>query len=101
MKPVMAVTTPQQLKRMTEEVKMKQDQAELDLMRQMETPHGRRYVWGILQSLLYQQKITDTNASVYGKVAKQAESVGMVLTMKAKCRDLFYLMERENDNLGG
>jgi hypothetical protein len=94
-----AITNPQQYKRMQDAARLKADQAELDLLRQMETPHGRRYVWGVLQSLLYQQRITDTNASVYGKVAKQAESVGMVLTMKAKCRDLFYLMERENDGL--
>lgn len=93
------VTTPQQYKRMQEAIKIKADQAELDLMRQMDSPHGRRYVWGVLQSLLYQQRITDSNANVYGKVAKQAESVGMVLTMKAKCRDLFYLMEKENDGL--
>lgn len=96
---IMSVTNAQQYKKMQADAKIKSDQMELDLMRQMETPHGRRYVWSVLQSLLYQQRITDTNASVYGKVAKQAESVGMVLTMKAKCRDLFYLMERENDGL--
>jgi len=94
-----AVTTPQQYKQMQEEERLKIAQANLDLTRQMETAQGRRFVWGVLQSLLYQQRITDSNASVYGKVAKQAESVNMVRAMKTKCRDLFYLMEIENDGL--
>ena len=71
-----------------------------DLADQMKTPVGRRYVWQVLKNLLYQEAITDTNAAVYGKVAKQAVAVAMVKEMKSKCRDLFYTMEIENDGLG-
>lgn len=72
-----------------------------DLIDQMDTPKGRRFVWGMLKSMLYQTPITDTNASVYGKVAKQAVAIELAKELKACCRDLFYTMEIENDGLGG
>lgn len=68
-----------------------------DMIEQMETPKGRRFVWGILKSLLYQTPITDTNASVYGKVAKQAVAIELAKELKYCCRDLFYAMEIENE----
>ena len=70
-----------------------------DIVDQMTEPKGRRFVWGILKDLLYQQPVTDTNAAVYGKAAKQAVAFTMVREMKSTCRDLFYLMEIENDGL--
>ena len=70
-----------------------------DLIDQMSDPKGRRFVWAVLKDLLYQQPITDTNAAVYGKVAKQAVSFAMARELKSTCRDLFYLMEIENDGL--
>lgn len=72
-----------------------------DLVEQMESKKGRRFVWGVLKSMLYQTPIIDTNASVYGKVAKQAVAIELVKELKACCRDLFYAMEIENDGLGG
>lgn len=72
-----------------------------DLIDQMETAKGRRVVWGILKDLHYQEPVTDTNASVYGKVAKQAVATELTRKLKTCCRDLFYAMEIENDGLGG
>ena len=87
--------------RYEEEVKQIQAVRAADLIDQMETPKGRRFVWGILKTLLYQTPVIEANASVYGKVAKQAVAIELAKELKSCCRDLFYEMEIENDGLGG
>jgi hypothetical protein len=96
----MAVTKPRQLQDIKEQQEMQGAIRAADLADQLGTAVGRRYVWQVLKNLLYQESITDTNAGVYGKVAKQAVATQMVKEMKSRCRDLFYLMEIENDGLG-
>lgn len=96
-----AITSGAQLR----EHQAKRDMAEArriaDVIDQMSTPKGRRYVWNIIKNLGYQEQITEANATVYGRVAKQAVAISMVKEMKHRCRDLFYQMEIENDGLGG
>ena len=95
-----AINNPAQFQKMQNEKERSDAIRTADVIDQMDTPKGRRYVWQVLKTLGYQTAITDTNAGVYGKVAKQAVAVEMVREMKCKCRDLFYAMEIENDGLG-
>lgn len=95
-----AVTNQKQFQELEERRKLQDAVKTIDLGDQLGTAVGRRYVWQVLKNLLYQEPITDTNAGVYGKVAKQAVAIQMVKEMKTRCRDLFYIMETENDGLG-
>ena len=84
-----------------EEQKLLQMIKTADIVDQMTTAQGRRFVWIILKALLYQTPVIDTSASVYGKTAKQAVAIKLAKELKTCCRDLFYTMENENDGLGG
>lgn len=83
-------------------VKEAEKQAELAAMRfenminkQMETTTGRMFVKYVLDKLGYMQNINDTNASVYGKTAKQAVANDITRDIKKHCPELFMKMEGE------
>lgn len=80
----------------------KQKQAELAQARfehminlQMNTKDGRMFVKYVLDKCGYGQNITDTNASVYGKTAKQAVANDISRDIKKICPALFMKMENE------
>jgi hypothetical protein len=82
--------------------KEKEQQAKLAAIRfenminkQMETKPGRDFVKYVLDKLGYMQNIMDTNASVYGKTAKQAVANDISRDIKKICPELFMQMEGE------
>lgn len=91
------IRSPNDRKRADEIAQMNKDNLNLDIVKQMETKHGRRFVWRILQKLSYGMPITAINASVYGAVARQEVAIDISRELKAASRELFYLMETENE----
>jgi hypothetical protein len=69
------------------------------ITRQMETQLGRMFVMHVLGKLGYMQNIVDTNASVYGKTAKQAVANDLAKEIKKVCPSEFLRMEQEAETI--
>lgn len=94
---VSVITRPGDRKKAEEVAQMQKDNLAVDLKEQMKTKQGRWFVWHILKKLSYGMPITDINAKVYGAVAKQEVAIDITKELKAASRELFYLMETENE----
>ena len=79
------------------DLKRSADILEVNLVQQMNSRQGRWYVWRVLRKLGYNVPITDTNAKVYGATAKQEVAIELASELRSVCRELFYLMEQENE----
>jgi len=79
------------------QAQIKKDQLAFDLETQMSTEIGRRYVWRVLKKLGYNSPIVEINAKVYGAVAKQEVALDIAKELKVTNRQLFFLMETENE----
>jgi hypothetical protein len=77
------------------QAQLAQDRFDNMIKKQMDTQTGRSFVFYILEKLLYNQNIADTNASVYGKTAKQAVANDIVKEIKKTCPELILKMEEE------
>lgn len=79
------------------EASLKMERISLDWQSQMSTPHGRRVMWRILKKLMYDENVQNYNASAYGSIAKQEVARDIARELKLTCRELFYVMETENE----
>jgi len=96
-KPQRAITSRAEYAEQQKKQSIKQADHEIDVLRQMETPQGRRIMMWVLKKLGYQENILDTNAQVYHKVAKQAVANDIVRELKRVCPANFMQMEQENE----
>lgn len=94
--PIMSMASPK-AKQKQDQARLSADRKENMIMRQMETSVGRDFVWHVLKQLGYMQNITDTNASVYGRTAKQAVANDLAREIKKICPELFMRMENEKE----
>lgn len=81
--------------RKAEQSQLATDRFENMIQQQMNGQTGRAFVAYVLDKLGHGQNITDTNASVYGKTAKQAVSNDISRDIKRVCPELFMKMEGE------
>ena len=91
------IRTNADAKKQQELREMREHKFEKDMIDQMSTPQGRRFVWHVLGKLSYNKPILDINAKVYGAVAKQEVALDIRKELTQNCRELFYLMETENE----
>jgi hypothetical protein len=92
----MTIRDPKE-KEKREQAELKQAKFENMIRLQMSTPVSRTFVAYVLDKLGYMQNIVETNASVYGKTAKQAVANDIAREIKKVCPDLFMQMESEVD----
>jgi hypothetical protein len=80
-----------------EQDEMKRLNNENMIRKQMSTPVSRSFVWHVLTKLGYMQNILETNATVYGKTARQAVANDICREIKKICPSEFMLMEQESE----
>ena len=97
MAPDRCIQRPDQRESRDRETDLRKKQLAADIDAVMKTGPGRRLLWHVLDKLGYGKTITDVNARVYGLVANQAIAIDLTREIKGVCRELYYLMETENE----